>query len=320
MTAPGRARPGLRGLPVEGAKMTPTEPAPILVEGLTKRYGATDAVHDLSFAVVPGRVTGFLGPNGSGKTTTMRAVLGLIAPTAGRALVHGRPYRALDDPVRQVGALIDGTQSHPAMTGRRGLQVRAAASGIADSRVDEVLDMVGLAGAADRRVGGYSLGMRQRLGLAGALLGDPGVLVLDEPANGLDPDGVRWIRELLRYLADQGRTVFVSSHMLAEVARMADEVVVIDRGRFVTHTPVTELTVDHHVLVRTPDAHRFEQVLAAHGATVADEDGALAVVGLSIEEVGRLASRGGVELHELRQRDTDLEAAFFDLVRTDTEA
>lgn len=293
---------------------------PIVVEQLSKHYGATRAVDGLSFAVAPGLVTGFLGPNGSGKTTTMRAVLGLIAPTAGRTLVHGRPYRELQDPARHVGAQIDGTQSHPAMTGRRSLRVRAAASRIPDTRVDEVLEMVGLAHAADRRVGGYSLGMRQRLGLAGALLGDPEVLVLDEPGNGLDPDGVRWIREFLRYLADEGRTVFVSSHMLAEVARMADEVVVINEGRFVTHAPVADLTVDQHVLVRSPDGARLQQLLVDRGATVSDGDGRLAVAGLSIEEVGQLAADASVVLHELRLRDTDLESAFFDLMAAGGEA
>jgi len=292
---------------------------PIVVENLTKQYGATRAVDDLSFAVAPAMVTGFLGPNGSGKTTTMRAVLGLIAPTQGRTTVLGRPYRQLERPSLRVGALIDGTESHPAMTGRRSLRVRASASGIDDARVDEVLGLVGLSGAADRRVGDYSLGMRQRLGLAGALLGDPDVLVLDEPANGLDPDGVRWIREFLRYMADQGRTVFVSSHMLAEVSRMADEVVVINHGRFVTHAPVAELTVDHQVVVRSPDAGRFMPLLVGRGATVVDADGALAVAGLPIEEIGQLAAAEGVVLHELRSQDTDLEAAFFDLMAVSTE-
>ena len=297
----------------------PVDVPPIVVEDLTKRYGATTAVDHLSFAVAPGQVTGFLGPNGSGKTTTMRAILGLIAPTGGTARVFGAPYRELARPARRVGALLDGTEANPAMTGRRDLRVRAAAAGVADTRVDEVLEMVGLAEAADRRVGGYSLGMRQRLGLARALLGDPEVLVLDEPANGLDPDGVRWIREFLRYLADQGRTVFVSSHMLAEVSRMADEVVVINHGRFVTHAPVQDLTVDHHVRVRTPDMARFELALLAQGAIVSDGDGALTIAGLPIEEVGRLAAAEGVVLHELRTQETDLESAFFDLVGQGTE-
>ena len=197
--------------------------------------------------------------------------------------------------------------------------MRAAASGIADERIAEVLGLVGLTGAADRRVGGYSLGMRQRLGRAGALLGDPDVLVLDEPANGLDPDGVRWIREFLRGLADEGRTVFVSSHMLAEVSRMADEVVVINRGRFVTHTPVAHLTTAHHVLVRTPDQPRLAQLLTSRGAEVLQRDGHLSVAGLGIEEIGALAASEQVVLHELRPQDSDLETAFFDLVADRTE-
>ena len=286
---------------------------PIVVSSLTKRYGPTVAVDDLSFTVSPGLVTGFLGPNGSGKTTTMRAILGLIAPTRGHTEVLGAPYRDLVLPARRVGALIDGTESHPAMTGRRALRVRTAASRIPDGRVEEVLDLVGLAGAADRRVGGYSLGMRQRLGLAGALLGDPEVLVLDEPANGLDPDGVRWIREFLRSLASEGRTVFVSSHMLAEVSRMADEVVVINDGRFVTHTPVADLTVGHDVLVRTPEEARLTALLRARGAVATPVDGRLSVSGLGIEEIGALAAREQVVLHELRGADSDLERAFFDL-------
>lgn len=291
---------------------------PIVVSSLTKRYGETVAVRDLSFTVPAGQVTGFLGPNGSGKTTTMRAVLGLIRPTSGHTSVLGGPYRDLARPALRVGALIDGTESHPAMTGRRALRVRAAASGIGDHRVGEVLGQVGLASAADRRVGGYSLGMRQRLGLAGALLGDPEVLVLDEPANGLDPDGVRWIREFLRFLAGQGRTVFVSSHMLAEVAKLADEVVVINHGRFVTHMPVADLTVGHHVLVRTPDRDRLLQLLRERGADATDQDGRLAVTGMAIEQIGRLAAAEQVVLHELRRGDSDLETVFFDLTAAPT--
>lgn len=297
----------------------PVHDPPIVVTSLTKRYGRTVAVDDLSFAVPAGMVTGFLGPNGSGKTTTMRAVLGLINPTSGSTQVLGGPYRELQRPALRVGALIDGTESHPAMTGRRALRVRAAASGIPDERVDEVLGMVGLAGAADRRVGGYSLGMRQRLGLAGALLGDPEVLVLDEPANGLDPDGVRWIREFLRFLAGEGRTVFVSSHMLAEVSKMADEVVVINDGRFVTHMPVADLTVGHDVLVRTPDEARLVELLRARGATTTVVDGRLSITGLGVEEVGQLAAAEQVVLHELRRAESDLEAVFFDLTAGPTE-
>ncbi len=294
----------------------------IVVEHLTKRYGDTVAVDDLSFAVPPGQVTGFLGPNGAGKTTTMRAVLGLIRPSHGTTTVLGRHYRDLARPARRVGALIDGTESHPGMTGRTALRIRATAAGLPARRVEEVLAMVGLQGAADRRVGGYSLGMRQRLGLAGALLGDPEVLVLDEPANGLDPEGVRWIRELLRYLAGEGRTVFVSSHLLAEVARTADEVVVINRGRLVTQAPVSQLTLGRRVIVASPDAPRFLPLLQERGATVAgDGDGRFVVTEMPIEDVGGLAAKEGIVLHELRSEESDLESVFLELTSAgaDTE-
>ena len=288
--------------------------ASIVVEQLTKRYEATTAVDDLSFEVRPGIVTGFLGPNGAGKTTTMQAVVGLLAPTSGQTTIFGRRYRDLDEPALTVGALIEGAGHHPAMTGRNVLLVRAAASGISSARVDEVLEEVGLTAAGRRRVGGYSLGMRQRLGLASALLGVPQVLILDEPANGLDPEGVRWIRGLLRGLADAGRTVFVSSHVLAEVAKFADEVVVIDNGRLVAHTRVDALTTDHQVVVRTPELRRLSSVLASSGGTVTEQgDEALTVTQLDAEDVGRLAARHGIVLHELRTERADLESAFLAL-------
>jgi ABC-2 type transport system ATP-binding protein len=216
----------------------------IEVHGLTKRYGRITAVDDLSFTLSSGRVTGFVGRNGAGKTTTLRTLLGLTRPTAGTATIGGQPYAALTDPLRQVGALIDPGAFHPGRTGRNALRVIARPAGIPDARVDEVLGLVDLSGAARRRVRGYSLGMRQRLGLAAALLGDPAVLVLDEPANGLDPDGVRWLRALLRGLGTQGRTVLVSSHLLAELAQTVDDVVVIDRGRLVAHTSIAALGGD----------------------------------------------------------------------------
>jgi ABC-2 type transport system ATP-binding protein len=216
----------------------------IAVHGLTKRYGRITAVDDLSFTLSSGRVTGFVGRNGAGKTTTLRMLLGLTRATAGTAFIGGQPYAALGDPLRQVGALIDPSAFHPGRTGRNALRVIARPGGIPDARVDEVLDLVDLTGAARRRVRGYSLGMRQRLGLAAALLGDPAVLVLDEPANGLDPEGVRWLRALLRGLGAQGRTVLVSSHLLAELAQTVDDVVVIDRGRLVAHTPIAALGGD----------------------------------------------------------------------------
>jgi ABC-2 type transport system ATP-binding protein len=218
-----------------------TTPA-LEVQGLTKAYGGARAVDDLSFAVRPGAVTAFLGPNGAGKSTTLRMMLGLVRPTAGTSRLLGRRYEELAQPARTVGALLHTEQFHPGRTGRRHLLTLAAAAGVPDARVDEVLRQVDLHGAADKRVGAYSLGMRQRLGIAGALLGDPQVLVLDEPANGLDPAGMRWLRALLRSFAASGRTVFVSSHQLAEVAQLADEAVVIDHGRLVVQRRVDELT------------------------------------------------------------------------------
>ena len=205
----------------------------IEVAGLTKHFGSVKAVDDLSFTVDEGRVTGFLGPNGAGKTTTLRMVLGLVNPTSGAATVHGQPFTSLQDPVHTVGAVLDGGMLHPGRSGRNHLRTLARASGIGDQRVDELMQLVALSDAANRRAGGYSLGMRQRLGLAAALLGDPKVLVLDEPANGLDPQGIRWLRDFLRRLANEGRAVLVSSHVLAEVAQTADDVVVIAKGRSV---------------------------------------------------------------------------------------
>ena len=213
----------------------------IAVEALTKRYGTVTAVDNLTFELAPGHITGFLGPNGAGKSTTIRLLLGLARPTCGRATINGRPYGELRDPLRHVGALIDPNVFHPGRCGRMALRIAARPARIPDQRVDEVLHLVGLGGAAHRRAGGYSQGMRQRLALAAALLGDPETLILDEPANGLDPEGVHWLRGLLRGLADQGRTVFVSSHLLAELAQTVDDVVIINRGRLVTAGPMTEL-------------------------------------------------------------------------------
>ena len=213
----------------------------IRIQNLTKRYGPIVAVDDLSFEVRPGQVTGFLGPNGSGKTTTLRILLGLASPSAGTATIGGLPYHQLPDPVRQVGAALDSNTFHPGRSAAQHLRIIATVTGLPRCRVDEVLGLTGLADVAGRRVGGFSLGMRQRLSLAGALLGDPGVLVFDEPLNGLDPDGIRWLRGLLRDLAAQDRTVFVSSHLLSEVAQTADEVVVLSRGRLVAQTPLADL-------------------------------------------------------------------------------
>ena len=213
----------------------------IAVQALTKRYGAVTAINDLSFRIAAGRITGFLGPNGAGKSTTMRILLGLARPTSGHATIDGQPYARLRDPLRHVGAVLDANVFHPGRSGRTALRIAARPAGIPHSRVDEVLDLVGLANAARRRVGGYSLGMRQRLALAAALLGDPETLVLDEPATGLDPEGVAWLRGLLRRLAAEGRTVFVSSHLLAELAQTVDDVVVINHGRLVAHGPMVDL-------------------------------------------------------------------------------
>jgi ABC-2 type transport system ATP-binding protein len=213
----------------------------IAVEALTKRYGTITAVDDLTFRLAPGRITGFLGPNGAGKSTTIRVLLGLARPTAGRATINGRSYAGLRDPLRQVGALIDPNVFHPGRSGRTALRIAARPARIPRQRVEEVLHLTGLGGAAHRRVGGYSLGMRQRLALAAALLGDPQILVLDEPASGLDPEGVHWLRGLLRRLADQGRTIFVSSHLLAELAQTADDVIIINQGRLIAAGPMAGL-------------------------------------------------------------------------------
>jgi ABC-2 type transport system ATP-binding protein len=289
--------------------------APISVQGLTKRFGDVLAVDRLDFDVAPGTVTGFLGPNGAGKTTTLRMLLGLVAPTSGTATIDGRPYRELADPVRRVGAVLEASGFHPGRSARDHLRVLATAAGLAP-RVDEVLEQTGLAAAARRRVGGFSLGMRQRLGLAAALLGDPDVLVLDEPANGLDPEGVHWLRGLVRGLADQGRTVLVSSHLLAEVAQTVDQVVIIDRGRLVAQSTLAALTAgaDRTVRVRTAQPEALRDLLVARGATVTlDATDQLLVGGATAEQVGQAAAAGGVVLHEMRFERSNLEDVFLEL-------
>ena len=290
----------------------------IVITQLTKRFGATTAVEDLSFTVQPGVVTGFLGPNGAGKTTTMQLLLGLLAPTSGSATLGGVPYPALREPTRTVGALLEADAFHPGRSGRDHLRVVAAGAGIARPRVDEVLETVGLAGAADRNAGGYSLGMRQRLGLATALLGEPEVLVLDEPANGLDPQGVRWLRDLLRHYAQAGATVLVSSHLLNEMALIAEDVVVIRDGRLVTHDHVEAVTRSGGATVRVtgPDLTLLSEALASRGAT-AQLDGVdtIEVHDLDAASVGRLAHELRVELHELSTRTSSLEDAFLELTR-----
>ena len=290
--------------------------AAISVQGLTKRFGDVLAVDHLTFDVDPGTVTGFLGPNGAGKTTTLRMLLGLVAPTSGTATIDGRPYRELADPVRRVGAVLEASGFHPGRSARDHLRVLATAAGLPSGRVGEVLGQVGLTGAGRRRVGGFSLGMRQRLGLAAALLGDPEVLVLDEPANGLDPEGVRWLRDLVRGLADQGRTVLVSSHLLAEVAQTVDQVVIIDRGRLVARSSLAALTAgaDRTVRVRTPQPEALRGLLVARGATVTpDGPDRLVVGGVTAEQVGQAAAAGGVVLHEMRFERSNLEDVFLEL-------
>jgi ABC-2 type transport system ATP-binding protein len=291
-------------------------PPAIEVSGLTKRFGPTVAVEDLSFTVEPGRIVGFLGPNGAGKTTTLRILLGLVNATSGDATIEGRAYRELDDPVHTVGALLDGGMLHPGRSGRNHLRALARASGVSNARADELLTLVALSDAADRRAGGYSLGMRQRLGLAAALLGDPRVLVLDEPANGLDPQGIRWLRDFLRSLAAEGRAVLVSSHVLAEVSQTADDVVVIDHGRSVAQATLAELTAQAGggMRVAGPDAAALGDLLRAEGAEVVGAgNGAILVRDRTGEDIGRVIARGGMVISELAPAGSSLEEIFFEL-------
>ncbi|MDA5145549.1 ATP-binding cassette domain-containing protein [Streptomyces sp. AD681] len=288
----------------------------IRVEGLTKRYGRRTAVDDLSFAIGTGRVTGFFGPNGAGKTTALKAVVGLARPTAGRAFVRGTPVTALRPDARLLGVHIEPCGAHPGRTGRAHLRSLAALAGLPRRRVGEVLELVGLEEAAGGRVGKYSMGMRQRLGLAAALLGDPEILVLDEPVNGLDPQGIRWLRTLLRERAAKGGTVLLSSHMLGEAARTVDDVIVIERGRLVHEGSIRDLERSgrNAVAVRTAEAERLsELVTAAGGRTKTDDAGGLLVEGLDVAEVARLAHRDGVLLEEITERTASLEDAFFGL-------
>jgi ABC-2 type transport system ATP-binding protein len=287
----------------------------IEVVGLTKRFGSTLAVDNLSFSVEPGRITGFLGPNGAGKSTTMRAILGLVRPTSGGTSVLGVQYRELQEPVRRVGVLLETFDAHPGRSGRNHLRVLAVAGGIPKSRVDEVLALVDLGAAGRRRVKGYSLGMRQRLGLAAALLGDPEVLVLDEPANGLDPQGIRWLRDFLRSLAAEGRTILISSHVLSEVAQTVDDVVIIHRGKLITYAAMSEVEAmaAASTMVRSPTVNRLEALLADQGIDVATvADGRLVVVAPP-ERVGELAAANGIVLHELSVERASLEEVFLEL-------
>jgi ABC-2 type transport system ATP-binding protein len=294
----------------------------ISVRGLTKVYGGVRAVDDLTFDVAAGKVTGFLGPNGAGKSTTMRMVMGLDRPTAGTATVNGKRYVDLPAPLREVGALLDAGAMHPGRTGRAHLRIAACTSGIPASRVDEVIEQVGLEKAAGRRIKGYSLGMRQRLGIAAALLGDPQVLLFDEPVNGLDLDGVRWIRALLRGFADEGRTVLVSSHLMSEMQMIADRVVIIGRGRLIADAGVEEFLrgLDgSRVRVRSPQTDVLRELLADRGSVELTAPGELEVTGVAAAEIGDLAHERGIRLHHLAELDQSLEHAYLALTGSSVE-
>ena len=309
--------------PGDGGGMTQLGMAGIEVRRLSKHYGPVAAVEDLTFDVAPGSVTAFLGRNGAGKSTTLRLLLGLDRPTAGTARVSGRNYAELAAPLRGVGALLESTAAHPGRTARDHLRWLAASNRIPVRRVGEVLELVDLAGVADRRVRGFSLGMRQRLGLAAALLGDPPVLLLDEPTNGLDPDGIRWLRTLLRGLAAEGRTVLVSSHLMGEIALTADHLLVIGRGRLLADTPLRDFLAgrrERAVRVRSSQPERLRELLVSAGmAATASEDGVLRVTGAAEERVGELAAGHGVPLLELARDESSLEEAFLALTAAGDE-
>jgi ABC-2 type transport system ATP-binding protein len=292
----------------------------IEVRGLTKQFGSTVAVSDLTFTVQPGRVTGFLGPNGSGKSTTMRCILGLDRPSAGECRVLGQPYAELDQPLRSVGALLDAGALHPNRKAVDHLRVIAASNAIPRSRVDEVLELVGLSSVAKQKCGGYSLGMKQRLGLAAAMLGDPAVLLFDEPVNGLDPEGIIWTREFLKYLAGQGRTVLVSSHLLTEMDLMADDLVVIGAGKLISSGGSKSFVAANSrqwVVVRSPHLDRLRPLL--RGRVEVASDGALHAHDMSLADVGDLAGANGVTLHELSLHQSSLEDAFIEATRNDRQ-
>ena len=293
----------------------------IEVRELSKRYGAVRAVDGLSFEVRPGYVTGFLGPNGAGKSTTMRAILGLDTPSSGSALVNGRRYADIGRPMFEVGALLDANAVHGGRSALNHLRCLARSNGIGTARVVQVLEQVGLAGAAGRRVAALSLGMKQRLGVAAALLGDPGVLLFDEPVNGLDPEGIRWIRDLMRGLAAEGRTVLVSSHLMSEMAVTADRVVVIGRGRLIVETSMEDLSdrFRRDVLVRTPDATGLRRALERAGATVSEDGDALAVQGLDAAGIADVAADRRIAVHELTPRSASLEDAYLELTEDSVE-
>jgi len=288
--------------PARATSRGTTAGARIEVRGLTKRFGSFTAVQDLDFAVEPGRITGFLGPNGAGKTTTLRMLLGLVRPTAGTATIGGAAYHDIRDPLLEVGSALESTNFHPGRSGRDHLRVLASTSGLADRRVDELLDLVGIPAAARKRAGGYSMGMRQRLGLAAALLGDPRAVILDEPSNGLDPEGIRWLRGFLRHLSSEGKTVLISSHLLQEVAQTVDDVVIIANGRSVAQGPISELQGEPTVAL-----------VAAGMVSEPEGPDGLRVPTYDMARVGDIALRAGVAVHELRGLSTDLESLYFAL-------
>lgn len=289
----------------------------IVVANLTKQFRRVRAVDDLSMTVEPGRVTGFLGPNGAGKTTTLRMILNLVTPTAGTATIGGQRYADLADPLRHVGAVLEASSAHKGRTGINHLRIVCAAAGLPTKRADEVMDLVGLTPAAKRKFKGYSLGMRQRLGIAAAMLGDPHVLILDEPANGLDPEGIRWMRDLLRRLAGQGRTILVSSHLLSEMELLADDIVIIAAGKLIAQGPVETVVggMAHgvQVRVRTPEPDKLVAELGTAASVRPGDNGALLVTGVEAPAVGAAALRASVELHELVTERPDLEQVFLEL-------
>ncbi len=295
----------------------------IEAKGLTKRYGDRLAVDDLTFTVAPGQVTGFLGPNGAGKSTTMRMVLGLDTPSAGSVTIDGRPFGVMDNPMREVGALLDAKAIHGGRSAYHHLWCLAQLGGIPKKRVDEVLELVGLTGVARKRSKGFSLGMGQRLGIASALLGDPKVLMFDEPVNGLDPEGILWIRNLMKSLAAQGRTVFVSSHLMSEMENTADHLLVIGRGRLIADCPVHEFIQKNSQLavrVRTPEPARLSDLVTADGGRVtSDGDGTLLVTGMGADRIGDLAFDHRIRLHELAALQASLEEAFMEMTRDSVE-
>jgi ABC-2 type transport system ATP-binding protein len=289
----------------------------IEARNLSKKYGDKVAVDDLSFSVPPGRVTGFLGPNGAGKSTTMRLLLGLDRPTGGTSTINGQPFAQLTRPLHEVGALLESRAVHPGRSARNHLLAMAATTGIGKPRVDHVLEMVGLSDVADKRVRGFSLGMGQRLGIASALLADPGILILDEPINGLDPDGIRWVRNLLKDLAREGRTVFLSSHLMSEMAQTADHVIVVSRGKLLRDQPMAQFIAEAGsavVRVRSPQARELEELLVRDGASVRRHaEGALEVEGQTAEQIGAAAAGAGLTLYELSPKEASLEEAYMAL-------